>query len=322
MLRVFRYFLLFVAAPVILPACATIRYCPIETMQPSKLTFEDSKENISIVAPYALLRDAIVSNEGTKGLPEDSLINNILFTLKQFWENAPGYEDSKYVTRIMQDDEQIQFPCEHDFIVQLERLQIKNNYYGKQYSYYQWEAYLYSHYAAKWTIRNKSGILIDEYTDSDLIEWSSGICSDKAEAVNNLPTVKDVWWDLGIIAAERYFARIVPQWQTGRRSIYMVNKYSELSQLAYSAMQKDSYYRAFNVWETMLLSCRKRGQKKIKSQITHNMAVACEFQNQLEQAIYWAQQSTNLKQNNRTVNYLNILKKREQDRIKLDNQTR
>ena len=101
----------------------------------------------------------------------------------------------------------------------------------------------------------------------------------------------------------------------------MVNKYPELSQMAYTAMLNDGYVRAFNIWETMLLSCRKKGQKKRKSQITHNLAVSCEYQNQLEQAIHWAKQSTTLKQKNRTVNYLKLLQKREQDRIKLDIQT-
>ena len=321
MVHIFRYFLLFTVTSLFFHACATIRYCPIETMQPSKLTFEGSKKNIAIAAPHTLLLDAIVSNEGTKNIPEDSLINNILFTLKHFWENASGYEDSKFDIRIVQDGEQAAFPSGYDMTVYLERLQIKNNYYGQLYSNYQWEAFLYVNYSAKWTIRDKTGTLIDEYTCGDLIEWASGMWHDKAEAVNNLPGVKDAWWDLGIDAAEKYFARIVPQWQTGRRSIYMIDKYPEMSQLAYTAMQNDGYARAFNIWETMLLSCRS-GQKNMKSRITHNMAVSCEFQNRLEQAIQWAQKSKNYKQNNLTVNYLNLLKKREQDKVKLDIQTR
>ena len=321
MVTVFRY-LLFALAPLFLSACVTIRYLPIETMQPSKFTFEGPKKNIAIIAPHTLLLDAVVSNEGTKSVPTDSLIYNILFTLKNSWEKALGYENTNFFIKIMNDGDQLALPSEFDLIVHLETLQIKNNYYGQQYTFpLVWEAYLYVRYLAKWTIRNKSGTLIDDHTDTFLIDWSSGFNDTKGDAVDNLPSVNDAWWDLGIIIAQRYYTRILPQWQKETRSVYMVDKFPDLSQSAYTAMQNDSYVRAFNIWENMLLSCRKKGQKKRKSQITHNLAVSCEYQNQLEQAIYWAKQSTNLKQKKRTVNYLNLLQKRELDRVKLDVQT-
>jgi len=85
-------------------------------------------------------------------------------------------------------------------------------------------------------------------------------------------------------------------------------------------MQNNGYARAFDVWENMLLSCRKKGQNKIKSQITFNMAVACEFQNQLDEAIYWAQRSANLNLKSKTANYLKLLRERKQQQTQLDQQ--
>jgi hypothetical protein len=151
--------------------------------------------------------------------------------------------------------------------------------------------------------------------------WYSGIHQGKTEAVMQLPDVKDAWWDMGIAIAQNYIARITPQWQTGRRGIYMINKFPELSQQAYIAMQNDAHSRAFDIWENMLLSCRKRGQKGMKSQITYNLAVASEFQNLLDEAIHWTQKSVSLKQKTRNAVYLNLLHVREQQRIKLDRQT-
>ena len=100
----------------------------------------------------------------------------------------------------------------------------------------------------------------------------------------------------------------------------MINKFPELSQKAYTAMQNNGYARAFDIWENMLLSCRNR-HKKTKSQIAFNMAVACEFQNQLDQAIDWAQRAVNLNGKPRTVNYLHLLNERTQHQVKLDIQT-
>ena len=318
MTAVNRYLWLFVL--VFIPACVTVRNCPIETLQPAKVTFESPGKNIAICTPQTLLSDAMMSNDGATSVSADSLIKNILFSLQHSWKETPGYEDANFYTCVTNGDE-LPGASNFDLVVRLDQLQVKNTYYGQEYSYYEWEAYLHVQYAAKWSIRNKSGELIDDYTDRDLIVWPSGIRSSKSDAVMNLPDIKDAWWDMGIALAENYAARIAPQWQSGVRNIYMINKFPELSQRAYTAMQNDSYARAFDIWENMLLSCRKSGQKRIKSQITYNMAVACEFQNQLGQALYWIQRSANISHKYMTVNYLNILRKREQQQLQLDMQT-
>lgn len=297
-----------------------MRNCPIETLQPARLTIEGPKKNIALCASQTLLADAIMSNENAIDVPADSLIANILFSLKHSWEEAPGYGDAKFFIYITKND-QLPGASNFDLVAQLDKLQVNNTYYGQEYSFYEWEAYLHVQYAAKWSIRDKSGALVDEYTDRDLIVWPSGIRVGKAEAVMNLPDINDAWWDMGIAIARSYAARIVPQWRTGERNIFMINKFPELSLQAYTAMQNNSYVRAFDIWENMLLSCRKNGQKRTKSQITYNMAVACEFQNQLDQAIQWTQKSANLKRKSKTVSYLNLLRERQQQQMLLNQQT-
>jgi hypothetical protein len=313
-------YLFFAFVPLFLSACVTVRHCPIETLQPARLIVEGPKKNIAVCASQALFSDAIMSNDGATGVPADSLIANILFSLQRYWEDAPGYEDARFFIYITNDNE-LPKTSDFDLVTRLDRLQVDNAYYGQQYAYFEWEAYLYVHYAAKWSVSDKSGALLYEYTDRDLIVWPSGIRTGKAEAVANLPDIQDAWWDMGIALARNCAARIVPQWHTGVRHIYMVNKFPELSQQAYTAMQNDSYGRAFDIWETMLLSCRKSGQKRTKGQITRNMAVVCEFQNRLDQAVQWAQKSANLKRKFKTVDYLNLLRERQQQQKQLDQQT-
>jgi len=316
--RITRY-LFFAVIPLLLPACVTMRHCPIETLQPARWTYEGSKNNIAICASQTLLSDAIRANTSATGVPADSLIANILFSLQRLWEEAPGYEDARFFIHLTPTNEQPE-TSNDDMVVWLKDLQIKNQYYGQQYSFYEWEVYLYVSYVAKWVVYSKSGTLIDEYTDRDLMIWPSSRYVSKSEAVENLPDVKDAWWDLGIALAKNYINRIAPQWQKEMRAIFLINKFPELSKQAYSAMQNEGYARAFDIWENMLLSCRKRGQKKTKSQITYNMAVACEFQNQLDDAIYWAQRSVNLNLKPKTAHYLNFLRERKQHQTKLDQQ--
>jgi hypothetical protein len=306
--------------PSLFSACVTMRHCPIETLQPAKLTFEGSKNNIAICAPQNVLSEAIKSNTTAISIPADSLIANILFSLQNNWKEAPGFENAQFFIHITKKDE-IPVYSNFDMMVNLDGLQVANNYYGQQYGFFEWEAYLYVQYAAKWSIRDQSGKLIDAYTDRDLMVWPSGMYLLKEEAVANLPDVKDAWWDMGIALAKNYAMRVVPQWQTGMREIYMINKFPELSQQAYRAMQNNGYARAFDIWENMLLSCRKKGQKKIKSQITYNMAVAYEFQNLLDEAIHWVQRSANLKLKSKTIDYHRLLRERKRQQTQLDQQT-
>ena len=319
MIQTLRY-LFFVWMSLFFTACVTMRQFPIETLQPAKLTIESPKKHIAICASETVLSESIATNETAIGISADSLITNILISFQRHWEEAPGYEDAQFNIYINNIDE-LPGVSNFDLMVQLDRLQVKNIYYGQEYGFDMWEAYLCIQYLAKWSVRNKSGMLIDEYTYRDLLVWPSGIHAGKAEAVDHLPDVKDAWWDMGIEVAQNYAVRLAPQWQTGMRDIYMVNKFPELSQRAFTAMQNEAYPRAFNIWESMLISCHRFWQKKTKSQITYNMAVAYEFQNQLDQAIHWAEQSAKLKRKSKTVNYLKLLREREQYQTKLDLQT-
>jgi hypothetical protein len=303
------------------PSCAVMRSFPIETLQPARLTFDAPKKNIAICAPQALLQETVRRNwQSAASVPSDSLIANALFSLHHFWKDAPGYEDALFSVHITKSGNP---PADagYDLIVRLDELQITNTYYGQEYSYFEWEAYLYVHYAAKWSVCDGRGALLDEYAYRDLLVWESGIRSGKADAVTGLPDVKDAWWDASIALARNYAARVAPQWRGETREIYMVDKFHELSQQAYIAMLNGAHARAFDIWETMLLSCRKCGQRIIKSRIALNMAVACEFQNKLDEALLWAQRSENLKHKFRAADYLELLYERKRIQAQLDRQT-
>ncbi len=316
--RIFRYLFLGLL-PLFFSACVVTRDCPIETLQPAKVVLPQQKQSILIYASSQLLSDAILSNEGTSGIPADSLIMNILQSLKSFWNQAPGFEEAS-ISVLVTDDQVTPSTSHFDLVTRLDRLQIRNTYYGEQYYYQGWEAFIHVHYAAEWSTFDKTGKQLDEYTDRDLIVWPSGIRMSKAEAVLNLPRIYDTWWDTGIALARNYAKRIAPQWQTDIRNIYMLNKFPDLSEQAYTAMQNNGYNRAFNIWDDMLTACRKKGQKKIKSQIAYNMAVACEFENHLDEAITWVQKSINYSSNLTNTGYLLLLKDRQQQILLLDQQ--
>ena len=295
-------------------ACVTTHRIPIETLQPARVSFEFPKTNIVISASQALWDEAAMLANSANA---DSLIANILYSVKILLEILPGYDSSEFLV-IADANNDIQ--NEFDMLIQLDGLRINNTYYGQQHSYFEWEAFLHVHYAARWSIRNGSGDIVNEYSDRDLMMWRSGAFLTRDIAVENLPKVSDAWWDTGVTIAERFAARIAPQWQTSTRTIYDIENFYDLSQMAHTAMRNHAYWRAFDIWETMLMGCRKRGQKNLKSRITYNMAVALEFQNELDMAIHWAQRSVSFKQSNRNENYLRLLQDRQKNMRLLDAQ--
>ena len=318
MLRIIRYLFLGLL-PWFLSGCVITRSCFIETLQPASLSLPDQKQSIAVCASSSLLSKSILSNAGTFGIHADSLVMNILQSVKVFWEQSSGFEDASISLFVTEPDVKPDV-SNFDLVAYIEQVHFRNTYYAEQYYYLGWETFFHVLYTADWSIYDKTGKLLDEYSDRDLIVWPSGIHQGKAEAVMRLPLLYDTWWDTGIALARSYANRISPQWKTDTRTIYMINKFPDLSERAHVAMQNDAYGRASNIWEEMLIACRKNGQKNIKSQITYNIAVSCEFENRLDDAVTWVEQSMKYSKNAVNTGYLQLLKKRQQQSLLLDQQ--
>ncbi|MDR2039225.1 MAG: DUF6340 family protein [Bacteroidales bacterium] len=330
MIKVFKY-LFVVWMSLFTSACVVIREIPIETLQPAKITFKDSRKKIAIYAPPSLLDEAIQSNEATYGVHTDSLINNTLYSLKSLLEKAPGFERTSFAVFVTDDHRKIPQSSDFDYFISLDHLQLKNRHYIEQYSFQTWEASVEVFYIALWSVRNRDGDIIENYIDRDIRTWFSGIISDwtaaaspsyRVDAVKTkLPSINDIWWDLGIILARSCTKFLAPHWQKEERAIYMLNKFPELSGLAYTALKNNGHERAINIWEEMLVACRKRGQKKIKGKINYNIAVGHEYMNQLDESIQWLQRSINYSSNKVNTTYLRLLENRKKQSIILDQQT-
>jgi hypothetical protein len=302
-----------------------MRELSIETLQPARVDISGQKQNIVFCASPAVLSNAVSSNEGTAGISVDSLILNLLYSLKSEWEKAPGFEGTTFSIAVTANADSVLQTSKYDWMVSLDRMEVKNTYNGEysgmEYAYYwEWEAFMHVYYTVEWSVRSKSGRELDRYTERDLLLWSSGIQSSHAGAILNLPGISDAWWDMGIVLAQNYTKRLTPQWKKENRNVYIIGKYLQLSEQASTAVQNNGYTRAFNIWEDMLISCRKKGQKKRKSKISHNMAVACEYANMLNESLYWVQKSINYHSTPINRDYLYQIKERiEQSKI-LDQQ--
>ncbi|MDR1672756.1 MAG: DUF6340 family protein [Bacteroidales bacterium] len=275
------------------PACASIRECRIETLQPPEMPLNTPIEKIAVYAPPKLFSEAIVSNIKTADIASDSLIYNILYSLKMFIEEAPGFEES--VVSVFIADGDIPDKADYDWLIELKQLDIENN-IGAQSG----KLFLHARCSALWTLQNRDASVTDTRSDNDSQIWLAISENDGNYIISYLPTIADAWWDLGIAIARSYARYITPYWYTEDRQFFMLNKFPDHSRRAYDAMMNGNYQKAFDIWEEMLILCGKNGKTSTKSQITLNMAVACESEHRLDEALVWAQRSVGY-----AVNYLN-----------------
>jgi tetratricopeptide (TPR) repeat protein len=297
-------YLLVILHVVLFTACTAVREYPLETLQPASLVLNEPNRSIALYAPSSLFDYSVMANEEvSEDISTDSLTFNILYSLKNFIENAPGFGNS--TVNVFIADNPAQVPEEADWYVGVTRLQIANTYYSVP---YHWEAKFYAHYVFVCNVENADKSFSDDFVERDMQDWSSRITE---WGTSQLPSVADAWWDLGIALARTCAEHVTPHWRNETRKIYLISRFNDDSALAYKAMRDNNYNRAFALWEEMLISCRKGKQKKIKSRIAYNLAVVCEMQNQFDDALHWIQQSIAYSANQDNNQYLKKLKERQ-----------
>jgi hypothetical protein len=167
-----------------------------------------------------------------------------------------------------------------------------------------------------WTLQNRDASITNTQSDNDSQIWLAVSENDGDYMISYLPAIADAWWDLGIAIARSYADYITPYWRMENRHFFMLNKFPDHSLRAHDAMINGNYRKAFDIWEETLMLCGKTGEKRMKSQITLNMAIACELEHRLDEALTWAQRSIGYAINHLNRGYPEFLKYRqEQDSL-------
>jgi hypothetical protein len=315
LIRISPYPVVLLTFGILAASCAVIRECPIETLQPAKITLEAPRQSVAVFASPDIFSESFLINKMTDDMRTDSLILNLLYSLKYFMEQAPGFENTEVSVFLAAQDS---VPKDHDWFVGLNRLPVRNISYGGE--------SLEVRCVAAWSIYNRDTSFTDKYIDVYAQVWKSdedisgGAGDSEYELTDKLPSIEDAWWDLGITVARACAAYLTPHWQREMRGIYMINRFPDLSVAAYAAMQNEDYDGAFAVWEKMLTLCSRKGQKNTKRQITYNMAIACEYLNLPDEAIRWAQRSVDHAPAAASYRYLEFLEERKEQAPILDKQ--
>lgn len=143
---------------------------------------------------------------------------------------------------------------------------------------------------------------------ADTIVWQEGGASAE-EVFANLPSIHASVKQTAIQAALDIDARIAPQWRQENRIFFLLDKEDADGSHVISLATHQDWDKLYAYW----LNLEKSKAKSVQSKAQFNLALACEMQGNIAEAIGWVEKSLNTKYMQQSRNYLNILLKRKSE---------
>jgi len=184
------------------------------------------------------------------------------------------------------------------------------------------EAYLNIQVQAGWRIYdivNKK--IIDEKVFTDFKEFSA-LGNNFEEAKNKLPSKRSAISSTGSFAGEQYAIRISPNREKVHRSYYIkadrgAKEVNQSFKKASDLLKRNLIKNATSIWANFV----DHENYQIASRACFNMALAAELKNNYNLAIEWIEKSIYYNSSNKkTIDYLQILKIRQQEINRVTNQ--
>ncbi len=165
-----------------------------------------------------------------------------------------------------------------------------------------------------WRIYDPSerNILDEDAISRQLSYYGKGI--NPVVAANALIGRKDAVKEVGDKTGHAYALRLIPYWIRVTRDYYV--KGSDNFVIAKRKAQTGNWNEAGELWKRETTN----PVGKIAGRACYNMAIICEINGELDNAIQWAQKSYENYNNRLALNYVNILRNRKNNDLALRNQ--
>lgn len=184
----------------------------------------------------------------------------------------------------------------------------------KEYTYVEFKARLDVNIESGWRIYIPADQqIIDQNVFNDSRYWENKGDSPK-KAEQGLPLKDNAVSQSGFYAGNQYALRISPQWIWVNR-LYFKKGNNDFAQ-ARRMVQVNNWNGASTIW----LKYVNDPNPKVAGNACFNVALACEIDGKLENALEWAKKSYIDFKNNKAFNYMHILQRRLDDLARLDEQ--
>ena len=305
-----------------LSSCIGYRYVDIQVLNPSP-TKLPPEINLHVIEPLKPDSNYIVfklrQNAANKPYLFNMFIHNFDSTFKQHFEESPVNIKSKVV---IQDETAFRSELKRKSISELKKntqlifrelTLIEKEpilaFNEEDYSFYSQKSFCYDIMIELVNIATDQ--IYDSYLFQDTITWTSHNYY-KELASRDLPTMIEAMADVGKLAAEKYSNRNAPCWVTEERFLYYSN--NKYMREGYKKFIADDLDGAIASWRRLY----EIGTKQLASAAAHNIALAYEFQDDLENSETWLNNSLSLRSNLDTKLYLTKILERKAKRKELE----
>lgn len=327
-MKKYYYLITLIISLIIFQNCQPLTRMYIETAVPAKINFPGDYNKIVFIN---LEKD--INNDGET----DTLLYNIIteeMTLGflNAAQNGMGIDTSKFLILRgfpIQEDiyksdtiswdylAKISQKNNADIFVVLDSLKLSMNeesyadYYSYPTEYYRSREISVSAYWSVFDLIMKTRL--DKHYYSDTLFWES-IAYTEFEAKEKLESVERAIRETAYFTAVDYSNRIFPGWQREVRFYFVTgnNDFNRAAQLA----KKGEWDQASELWKPYV----DHYDKEVASRAAYNLALANELKGKFITAIGWAERSNQIKSKTRTIKYINRLKERQQQLIKIQQQ--
>jgi hypothetical protein len=320
--------------------CAPMREIDISIMQPARITLPLYINQIAFLNRSVVPR--LLHSDSSKWTAEeyyilDTIMNNWIFQgVRQSLKASPLYDlDSITIIRARRNDttglltpmtvrqmNRLKKVHPADAVISLEYYDIIDSsrvymvFTGEdtEYPIFMMEAYLGLYTTAAWRIYDLTrDTVFDQHLIRDTLTWyHQGETVE--EAVYGLPESVDALRSAAFNVGALYGDRISPGWTETQR-YYHASGGKEMRQASIHA-QKGEWEEAAEIWKKL-----SNGDRRwVAAHASFNMALVCEINDEIIDALDWAIKSYSIRQEDLTREYIDLLKERYEDRRKLNKQ--
>ena len=155
---------------------------------------------------------------------------------------------------------------------------------------------------------------LDQYNYKDTLFWESVEYSE-AQLKRKIPSLEKCLREMSFFSALDYANRILPGWQQENRYYFQLGN-KDFKQAAMLITQQSDWNSASQIW----INYVDNYDRELASRACFNLALANELKGNFEIAIKWAEQSNKIKNKTKTRYYISMLKTREKNLKKLQEQ--
>jgi hypothetical protein len=157
--------------------------------------------------------------------------------------------------------------------------------------------------------------IVDQYQFSHQESWDSGPLTLES-AINGMisktSAIKEASYEAGIA----YGRRLSPSWYRVSRKYYRRSKGDDVFAEGARMMEVNDWFAA----KEALFQAVENGHRKTKGRASHNLAVVCEIEGNLEDAKAWAQEAWGKYRNKKSRDYLYDLNRRINEMARVNQQ--